>query len=80
MPKEGHTYTDAQMRERELALKELINSGLLSEDEQGDAERLLMQFRGHPNYGERYAQVYTSEKTEDILQRLEDAIFEAKQR
>ena len=76
---EWYTYTDSQMRERELALRELITSGLLSGDEIEGAERLLEQFKGSPKYRERYAQVYTNEKTEDILQRLEDAVFEAKQ-
>ena len=75
---EWHTYTESQAQERVRVLEHLMRARLLTREEETTAKRLLAQFRDKPGSGEEYMQVYASENTEELLQRLEEALWESK--
>ena len=75
---EWHTYTESQVVERVKMLEYLMKAKLLTKEEEESAEHLVSQFRDKPKYGENYIQVYAREKEEDLLQRLEEALWESK--
>ena len=75
---EWHTYTASQAQIRAHLLTHLLDSKLLTAEEEKTAKRLLAQFKERPNSGDRHIQIYANDKAEELLQRLEESLWEAK--
>ena len=73
-----HTYTEPRARQIEFVLREFIKAGLLTEDEEEAAKRLLRQFRGSPKPGQKFMLIYVAEEHEPFLMRLEESLYRSK--
>ena len=77
---EWFTYTASQAKERVRVLEHLMKERLLTKEEEKVAGRLIQEFRREPEFGEEWLQIPTSEQGKELLDRLEDSLFESKQR
>ena len=75
---EWHSYTEAQARERARVLEHLMKERLLTAEEERAAKRLLRQLRARPVDGE--VQVYAGSGAEELLQRLEESLWESRKK